>query len=375
MGTRLKHTEFRSYLPFCMAILSAIFLYPLMIHCQNKDPYTVVAYYYPWYGGTENPHWPQGVAHEPWIGYYYSGSRAVVKQQIELARRYGVDAFAVSWPGIDTPGEKRFKSGFLKAPNLSQIRFCILYETLLRLGERGASPPRFNFNDVEIRQKFISDLVYIAKEYFGNPSYFKIQDRPVINFYFAGGFYGEFPSALDEARQQIRTLGWNPYFVADSMFYGRNDLYITSQFDAATTYNVYATGLDREGIRTTGELALSLRPLFWNFQYQLRDLVVEGKKINVDFQPGVIPQFDARVRRSNPNSALLARSKEEVKQIFLVAREILDSKSGPKVVWVTSWNEWHEGTAIEPTISGGPKYPGGNYGYDFLEALSEVFGD
>ena len=331
-----------------------------------------MAYYYPWYGGSDNPHWPMGVAHRPWIGYYYSGSPSVVRQQIDLANRYGVDVFAVSWSGIDSAGEKKFKAGFLNAPNLSQIRFCIFYETLLRLGERGGQA-HFDFNDPSIKQKFVSDVVYIAKTYFKNPSYFKIQGRPVITFYFASGFYGEFPSAFSEARQQIRAMGWDPYFIGDSMYYGRNDLYLASQFDAATSYNLFSTGLAEQGIRTTGELESSLRPLIWNFQDQLKNLVVGGKKYPIEYQPGVIPQFDARVRRGN-DTALLAQSKDEVKQMFLMAKETLDAKpSGPKIVWITSWNEWHEGTAIEPTETGGNKYPGGNYGFDFLEALSEVF--
>ncbi len=350
-----------------------LLLCPLAAFTGKPDPYTVVAYYYPWYGGTENPHWPLGVAHQPWIGYYYSGSPSVVKQQIDLATKYGVDSFSVSWTGIDSAGEKRFKTGFLKAPNLHQVTFSIVYETLIRLGERGGAV-RFDFNDPSTRQKFLSDMVYLARTYFGHPSYFKIQGRPVINFYLARGFYGEFPSVLDEARQQMRALGWNPYFVGDSLYYGKNDLYLASQFDAATSYNLYSAALSEQGIRTTGELALSLRPLFWNFQYQLRDMMIEGKKSTVDFQPCVLPQFDVRIRKGT-DTALLAQSKDEVKQMFLTAREILDAKTGPKVVWITSWNEWHEGTAIEPTVAGGRKYPGGNYGYDFLEALSEVFGN
>lgn len=354
-------------------VLLAMLVLPLHGFSQKNDPYTVAAYYYPWYGGSENPHWPLGVAHKPWIGYYYSGSPAVVKQQIDLANRYGVDVFAVSWTGIDSAGEKKFKAGFLKAPNLNQIRFCIVYETLLRLGERGGEV-RFDFNDPATRQKFVSDLVYLGRQYFGHPSYFTIQGRPVVNFYLARGFYGEFPSVLDEARQKLREIGWNPYFVGDSLYYGKNDLFIASQFDAATSYNLYSVALAQQGIRTTGQLASSLRPLFWTTLYQLRDLLVEGKSIAVDFQPCVLPQFDTRVRRGSA-SALLAQSKQEVLQMFQVAKDIVDAKEGPKIVWITSWNEWHEGSAIEPTVSEGRKYPGGNYGYDFLEALHEIFGN
>jgi hypothetical protein len=153
-------------------------------------------------------------------------------------------------------------------------------------------------------------------------------------------------------------------------------LFIASQFDAATSYNLFSVQLAEQGIRTTAQLAASLRPLFWNTQYQLRDLQVEGKSHPVDFQPCVIPQFDTRVRRGS-TSGLLAQSKEEVKEMFRVAKDIVDAKPEPRIVWITritSWNEWHEGSAIEPTVLDGPKYPGGNYGYDFLEALSEVFG-
>ena len=106
--------------------------------------------------------------------------------------------------------------------------------------------------------------------------------------------------------------------------------------------------------------------------YQLRNLRVEGRSEFVQVQPGVIPQFDARVARQTP-VALLAQNKQEVVEMFKVAREIADASGSPKVIWITSWNEWHEGTAIEPTVTGGAKYPGGNYGYDFLEAVSEVF--
>lgn len=354
-----------------LVLLAVLALAPAL---HAEDPYTVVAHYYSWYGGAGNPHWPDGVAHKPWIGYYHSGDPDVARRQIDLAVRYGVDVFAVGWTGIDTPGEKKFRSGLLKAPNLNRIRFCMVYDSLSRLRGERSQPLYFDFNDPTVRQTFISDLVYLARQYFGNASYFKIDGRPVLKFYLARRFFGEFPSALDEARRQIRVLGWDPYLVGDSLFYGANDLYIVSRFDAATSYNLDNDDLRRTGITTTGTLADSIRPFYWNFLYQLRDIPAPGHGKPVDLQPGVIPQFDARVARRT-SIALLAQNKDEVVKMFRVAKEIVDAKtSGPRVVWITSWNEWHEGTAIEPTVISGPKYPGGNYGYDFLEAVSEVFG-
>jgi len=248
-----------------------------------------------------------------------------------------------------------------------------VYDSSLRLvGDLGASR-NFDFNDPKIRQEFISDMLYIANHYFNHPSYFKVDGRPVVKIYLARRYGGEFATAIQEARQEIKKLGWNPYFVADSLFYGRNDLFIISQFDAATSYNIFSSAVFSQGIDTTGKLTASIRPLYWNFLYQLRNLTVAGTTTPVDFQPGVIPQFDARNAREI-DTALLAQSKQEVVDMFRLAKQITDEKrSGQKIIWVTSWNEWHEGTAIEPTITGGPKYPGGNFGFDFVEALSEVF--
>ncbi|HSP06637.1 MAG TPA: glycoside hydrolase family 99-like domain-containing protein [Acidobacteriota bacterium] len=312
--------------------LSIVALLALNGPCLAGGPYIVAAHYYAWYGGNANPHWPDGVAHRPWIGYYYSGDPNVARQQIDLAVRYGVNVFAVGWTGINTPSEKKFRSGLLKAPNLNRIRFCIVYDSMNRLGGEKSQGLYFDFNDPNVRQTFISDLVYLAQQYFRNPSYFKIQGRPVLKFYLARRFFGEFPSALDEARRQIRALGWDPYLVGDSLFYGRNDLFVISQFDAATAYNINSDELRQNGITTTGLLTDSIRPFYWNFLYQFRDILVPGRGVPVDLQPGVIPQFDSRKARDT-SVAVLAQNKDEVVRMFRVARDLLDAKtSGPPVV-------------------------------------------
>jgi hypothetical protein len=47
---------------------------------------------------------------------------------------------------------------------------------------------------------------------------------------------------------------------------------------------------------------------------------------------------------------------------------------GQKLIWVNTWNCWAETTTIEPTADSGPKYPAGNYHFDMLEVVREVFG-
>ena len=45
-----------------------------------------------------------------------------------------------------------------------------------------------------------------------------------------------------------------------------------------------------------------------------------------------------------------------------------------QLVWLNTWNNWAETTTVEPTVDFGPKYPAGNYGFDMLEVVREVFG-
>ena len=48
--------------------------------------------------------------------------------------------------------------------------------------------------------------------------------------------------------------------------------------------------------------------------------------------------------------------------------------SGQRFVWLNTWNNWAETTTVEPTANLGPKYPAGNYQFDMLEVVREVFG-
>jgi hypothetical protein len=48
--------------------------------------------------------------------------------------------------------------------------------------------------------------------------------------------------------------------------------------------------------------------------------------------------------------------------------------AGEKLVWLNTWNNWAETTTFEPTADLGPKYPAGNYQFDMVEVIRDVFG-
>jgi len=71
-----------------------------------------------------------------------------------------------------------------------------------------------------------------------------------------------------------------------------------------------------------------------------------------------------------------ATSKEQVIAMAEVARKHAQpvGSQGQKLIWLNTWNCWAETTTVEPTANLGPKYPAGNYQFDMLEVVREVFG-
>ena len=104
---------------------------------------------------------------------------------------------------------------------------------------------------------------------------------------------------------------------------------------------------------------------------------VTGRNEYVNFQPAWAPQYDESWIDAITNPKIvLAESKEQVTLMAEVARNHAEpaGEEGLKLIWVNTWNCWKEATTIEPTIEDDvPKYPGGNYGFEFLEIIRDVF--
>jgi hypothetical protein len=69
-------------------------------------------------------------------------------------------------------------------------------------------------------------------------------------------------------------------------------------------------------------------------------------------------------------------NKDQVVAMAEVARKHAEpvGSQGQQLIWLNTWNNWAETTTIEPTANLGSKYPAGNYQFDMLEVVREVFG-
>jgi Glycosyltransferase WbsX len=320
---------------------------------------------------------------EPALGHaYYSEDPKNVKQQIDWAADYGVDAFSLEWT---TPSEVQgslepiIDDVFLKAPNLNRIRWCIYDDFVLRLDQTrdlGVDISKgIDFNNPKVYAAFVSDFGHFAQKYFGQPQYLKDDGRPIITLFADWNYQGNFAGAIKEARAEAAKYGFDPYIVGEEMRADSFDPKRIAMFDATTGFNFANPGLPDKA--DMGSEAISLDQFFKSWQAKIKDLKVSGTNQSVGFEPFFGPQEDNRLGQPKSHWIYVpAQSKDQVAAMAIVARDNAQpaDSQGQKLIWENTWNCWGEGTTIEPTADKGAKYPAGNYGFDFLEVIKQVFG-
>jgi glycoprotein endo-alpha-1,2-mannosidase len=358
----------------------------------SKNEYIVIAQLNFWYygpgksGGFENSIGGDVTAVSPWLGKYVASDPEVVEQQIKWAVDYGVDAFSIEWTTPRGEGccgsmEDTLDDVFLKSPNIDKVRWAIFYDFPLRLMQsKGLEQYArdFNFDEPRVSTTLIADFKRFAKKYFGNPQYLTIDGRPVIYIWATNAFQGDLEGALREARQAVAEEGYDVYIVGDEVMAGNFDRHHASLFDANTTFTFLIPGLNPRYWSDIGDAIPEVDRTFAQWQNNIAGLHVIDRQDLVNFQPAWAPQYDERFSQiGNPKPTYVpAASKAQVTAMAEMARKyaVPAGSQGLKLIWVNTWNCWGETTSIEPTIDKGPKYPDGNYGFDFLEVVREVFG-
>ncbi|MEW5761561.1 MAG: glycoside hydrolase family 99-like domain-containing protein, partial [Candidatus Thermoplasmatota archaeon] len=325
------------------------------------EKYIVGAYYYPWYNGTAKIHWPEGYKNNPILGEYDSGNSTIAEKHISWAYRYGINVFSVSWWGPNCSEEQNLQNGLLSARNINDIKFSIYYESIGRLGD-------CDFDDLNTKKTFTSDLYYIAKKYFSHPSYYKIDNRPVLGIYSANLFKGDYKNAILEARANLSENGYELYLIGD--FHTTIPPFILTNkircFDAVSPYNPYNSIIAKLSFQKMSFFTKIIETQYIIWKLWVTSLKVHGyKDRKLDFMPCAIPSYDDTALK-NRNNKPIHGDKDDFVQTLKMAKKSSDKvgKEGNRVIWLCSFNEWHEGTTIEPSIE---------YDFDYLEALNIVF--
>jgi hypothetical protein len=303
-------------------------------------PLTVAAYYYPWY---DDGQWALGTMRSPALGGYASRDPATIAAHFAWARQYGVDVFVCSWLGRSSASDATLRDHVLPSPARGRTRIAILYESGLRLG---LTDNRVVFGERE-QEILLSDFDYLAETYFRSPAYYRVGGRPVVVLYVSRIFRGAYAEAIGALRRHMLTVwGTDLYLIGDEVDWDLGPARARIRlYDAITGYTLYSRMQPQTGFLRLVE-----------DRYRAFRRVAAERR--VAFVPNAQPGYDDRGIRPEEGHYVLSEPRLFERGLALAGRYV-DPRL--RLMTVTSWNEWHEDTQIEPAT---------DYGFALLEKLS-----
>ncbi len=344
--------------------------------------YLVGAYYYPWY---YSGHWAthdyvgRHLAEpiEPQLGEYVSDDPAVIASHLELAATHGIDFFILSWSLKDSFADLTLRKYVLPAMAQTSVKHAVYLEMVAYEGR--------NVDDPVFRRRLLEDLRFLGTEFLTHPSALRLGERPVLFFYASRVLTGDIPRWMAEVRAMYASMGLNPFIVADEAFWYEPDVTRVQAYDAITAYNVYdwpRTG-DRGWAATSGFLP-GAEQLFTTWQAATR-------AAGTAFVPNAMPGYNDRGVRLGEDHYVIPRRLDQAAAITSLFERSVDlamrfADPDLRMIALTTFNEWHEWTAIEPTRRG-PGAPGSDpepytqgfphdaWGTEYLDVVRTKLGD
>jgi hypothetical protein len=375
---------------------------------QEKDKITVAAYYFPNYhednrnatyhgnGWTEwelvkdakprfsNHHQPN----VPAWGYTDEADPVQMAQKIDAAANNGVDAFIFDWYMYEDGCflDRCIDEGFLKAENTERIKFGLMWANHdwvdIHPYTKGAEQ-KLLYPGIVSPERFEEISDFVVENYFKKSNYWKIDGKAYFSVYDVQKFVEGFGSmeatkaAMDRMREKAVAAGlkgvhWNlvawgnPILPVEKAPTNTPELIKMLGFDSSTSY-VWIHHVELPETKT-------------DYNY-VRDAYFEHwdeakEEYGVPYFPNVTMGWDA-TPRCNQDSEWVSEDsypymntignntpKNFKSALQQTKAKLLADPEGPRILNINCWNEWTEGSYLEPDMVNGMAY---------LEAVKETF--
>jgi hypothetical protein len=273
----------------------------------------------------------------PAAGAYNSDDMATIQHHLQLARRACLDGFTAHWFGAKEPRTTDNFNKLLAASEGSSFRHAVvLLENSLR----------------RTKEQDLSDSVRFVLDHWANhPNYLKIDGRPVIFFEGMTRPWGSVGAAkagwarIRQATDPQRRAIW----FAEGLTAAFNPL-----FDGLYVYRIDHKNGPRSWLK---------QPVF---AARLREAERQSG-IKLYFADTVAPGFDdtrsVKVRATDVRVPAPAFARDRRNGAYYRETFSVTPQTGGDLLLVKSFNEWIEGTAIEP---------GSRYGELYLDLTCEL---
>lgn len=324
----------------------------------------------------------------PLWGYEDESDPAAMARKIDAAADHGVDAFIFDWyyynDGLFL--ERSLERGFFGAKNNRRLRFALMWANHdwvnihpARLREK----PKLLYPGAITPETWERMTDYVIERYFRHPSYWKIEGEPYFSVYELYRLVESFKS-VEQTRAAIER------FRAKTRAAGFPDLHLNG-----VTWGVRLLP-GEESVKDPAELTRklgldSVTSYVWIHHVPLRKFpetpyreVMDGyftyaeeaaRTFGVPYYPNVTMGWDSspRAHQDDPFEnrgypfmpALSGNTPAAFREALVRARDLLRTRpAAERVLTINCWNEWTEGSYLEPDVRNGMAY---------LEALRSVF--
>lgn len=341
--------------------------------------------------GSRSPNvpWPE---RKPLLGYYPEGEVWVAEEQLKWAREAGLSFFVYNWYWLYRKGPylEHALRAYLRARGRKGVKFALLW----------VNHPPF---DISARE-WERILAYWEKNFLSRPEYFRLHGRLPLFIFDPYGLRRVLGGWREVARvlARFKEKGLMPVAcLAGPPAYDALGLAVLEGYEAVSAYNyVEATG---PRVDTYDHLVEAYRRIWAAYLDYLREFnaFLAGKKApkleevlaryaedprwqeairafrrlkgsgrRLSYIVPVIPGWDERPLKGQRAFVRVGSTPAKFKKMLIAARHFVEenAKSGlvERVVLIEAWNEFAEGSYIEPTVAWGKAY---------LEVVKEVFGD
>ncbi len=393
MKTNTSHAG-NSLLLWLVSLFS-FFLYASCSKEKSSSEYDVAAYFWPAYHDEERSKenfWPQGIGeweivkqgtprfdghYQPRVplwGYEMEDDQNAMEKKIDAAVDHGINVFIFDWYWYDGKPllEESLNEGFLKAKNNSKMKFYLMWANHDVLGYQWNhnlyNPDTIIWQAEVDWNNFKTIVERVIQQYFKHPSYYKIENKPVFSIWSITELVQSFNSleetkrALDYFRQEVKKAGfpglhfqlsgYTPFNILEEKYAegkSTNEIIALLDINSITAYN-WGGGTDYIKL---GEHSISLRDKWDSI-------------LSIPYFPNVTVGWDdsPRFPERGKEVVYINNSPGSFAAYLQKAKEYADNHpEQPGLITINAWNEWTEGSYLEPDMK---------WGYGYLEAVKNV---
>lgn len=322
-----------------------------------RGPFEVGAYYFPgWRSAGQWQPLRSFPERRPLLGWYREGDPEVADWHIKWAVEHGITFFAYDWYWSQGARqlEHALHDGYFHARYRHLLKFCLLWAN--------HNPP-----GTHSQADCLAVTRYWIENYFRRPEHLTVDGKPVLIVFSPQRLTEDLGSegvqrAFEAMRAECRNAGLpGLYLLACVGDAGQARTAAAEGYDAITAYNWPGLGM------SGASLFAPFATLPDGYRRQWEQLRAQSP---LPLMVPVCGGWDSRPWHGENNLVRYGRTPALFRQHLADAKRFLNDEKDAsplrRFVLIEAWNEWGEGSYIEPHQE---------FGFGYLDAIRDVFTD